>query len=879
MSRQNLEHLALAGLLHDIGKLFERGGVFEDARKDEHYLTFCPQDKGYPTYLHVAHTRAFCDWIEQRFDCLWHAEDRSWKDWCAAHHRNDETGIEASIIRISDRLSSSERETGQYYKSNIHRKTCLEPVLEKVFLDKNDTRFSTFYRVPLRPLTSLRESFFPLQGKELGLAAMKDADGEIKDPAHWAHLIAESPMEKEYADLCRGFMDEIEALSSSNRDISLPDLLTCLMTLVERYTANVPSATNLRHPDISLFDHLRTTAAIAQSLYLYHMEKPDTPLSEMDDPKWLMVCGDFSGIQKFIYNLTNKGAAKGLRGRSFYIQLFCRISADFMLRELNLTRTALLYNSGGKFYLLAPAHQKDSIVQTQGKINQWLLNEFNGDVFFGIGMAEITGRMFTQGEMHHAWKMVAESLDLDRMTKFREFLTTSFFEPETDYDPTKSCRVCGSRKIQKTTEACDVCDALARLGGWLQNTDAVLLVRDGAASGVEALQSMLNTKQHLSFSELGATAFFMTENQLHDIKNKPILGECLMVNRLGDAPFTDISLPRCGISSFYLGKWEKGKQVRKGGEPWDFEDYAENAEGIERLGVLRMDVDNLGLIFIQGLRFPERTKDGWGDVVAHNHHVARKSMASISRMAMLSRQLNHFFSAYVTRLLDEKDFNQCQVIYAGGDDLFIIGSWHQLPGLAKAIRGEFKAFCCENPDFSISGGLILQRGKYPIYKGAQLAGIAEKNGKEIRKSWGQASRFEKDGFSFLNTLILWEDMDLAEWIRDNLQAEIKENKGLMSYLSQMTAENLIRVQWVSQKTGKTESEAWRKIQYDAWRWRTAYQLRRRFSKKSDKTVIDKWSQVLFNDIIDGTRAALPVYTWLALPLRWTDYLNRKKGGK
>ncbi len=361
MKKHNVEPIVLAGLLHDIGKLFERGGFFREARKDEHYLSFCPQEKGHPSYLHAAHSRAFCDWLEEKFDCLRLIEDRSWKDWCAAHHRNDESGLEASIIRISDRLSSSEREEGHYYKSDIHRKTRLEPVLEKVFLSRNTDRFSTLYRLPLNRLSSDKESFFPVHGEKIGLPLMDGADEDVKDPANWTHMIDKSSLESEYAALCKGLLDDLTALSDQSGDISISGLLGCLMTLLERYTANVPSATNLRHPDISLYDHLRTTAAIAQSLYLFHAVYPDASLSELDEPKWLMVCGDFSGIQKFIYNLTNKGAAKGLRGRSFYVQLFCRICADVMLRELNLTRAALLYNSGGKFYLLAPAHLKEKV--------------------------------------------------------------------------------------------------------------------------------------------------------------------------------------------------------------------------------------------------------------------------------------------------------------------------------------------------------------------------------------------------------------------------------------------------------------------------------------------------------------------------------------
>lgn len=90
MADDKLHLISLAANNHDIGKLFERGGIFSEARKDEAYLQYCPlsHDRSHHTHLHAAHTRAFCDWLEERFDCLRHTQ-YPWKDWCAAHHRND----------------------------------------------------------------------------------------------------------------------------------------------------------------------------------------------------------------------------------------------------------------------------------------------------------------------------------------------------------------------------------------------------------------------------------------------------------------------------------------------------------------------------------------------------------------------------------------------------------------------------------------------------------------------------------------------------------------------------------------------------------------------------------------------------------------------
>lgn len=301
MAKQKLDLIVLSSLAHDTGKLFERGEIFSDARKDPTYLGSCPKKPGeQSSHLHAAHTHAFCDWLEERFSCLKDLADKSWKIWCAAHHRNDETGAEASVIRIADRLSSSEREEGQYYQKEVHRRTLLEPVLERVRLENEDC-LKTEYRYPLHALGCEKDNLFAVRGKYLGLQSMQGAENAVNDPAKWTHLLAEKPLVDDYAKLGNGLLDEIQALSDQCRNISLPDLIICLSKLLERYTANVPSATNLRHPDISLFDHLRTTAAIAQALWMYQ-ENAGKFLTDFDknDPlaRWLLVCGDLQSDQQ-----------------------------------------------------------------------------------------------------------------------------------------------------------------------------------------------------------------------------------------------------------------------------------------------------------------------------------------------------------------------------------------------------------------------------------------------------------------------------------------------------------------------------------------------------------------------------------------------------
>jgi CRISPR-associated protein, Csm1 family len=56
-----------------------------------------------------------------------------------------------------------------------------------------------------------------------------------------------------------------------------------------------------------------------------------------------------------------EGAARTLRGRSFYVQLLTEGVADFILRRLGLPPTNLIYAGGGNFYLLAGVSQQERL--------------------------------------------------------------------------------------------------------------------------------------------------------------------------------------------------------------------------------------------------------------------------------------------------------------------------------------------------------------------------------------------------------------------------------------------------------------------------------------------------------------------------------------
>jgi CRISPR-associated protein Csm1 len=165
-------------------------------------------------------------------------------------------------------------------------------------------------------------------------------------------------------------------------------------------------------------------------------------------------------------------------------------------------------------------------------------------------------------------------------------------------------------------------------------------------------------------------------------------------------------------------KEEEGKILVK-----DFEEMLEEEEeGYKLLAFVKMDVDNLGFIFSQGL----------------------KEDYSISRVATLSRSLDLFFSGYINTLLQKEEFkNKVYVVYSGGDDMFFCAPWEIALKVAKEIEKDFTEYTCRNKFFTLSAGVFFQKPTYPIRFGADEA----EEEKDIAKAKANKNSISLWGYS------------------------------------------------------------------------------------------------------------------------------------
>jgi len=623
------------------------------------------------------------------------------------------------------------------------------------------------------------------------------------------------------------------------------------LSAFEYYFGQIPARLQSEVSDITLFDHLRITAAIAEGLYYYHCQSgqlSDTAnFFDTQVEKWRLVCGDFSGIQHFIFTLTSKNAAKGLRGRSLFIQLLCDVSAQFLLRKMKLMPTSLVYSSGGKFYCLIPNTQlhQDRLQEGVNVINDWLLEEYRGEMVLGVGSAPVSAEYFEAGKMGTKWKEVQEKLQQDRLIRFQSQISDSpnqFFRPKITGNSV--CRACSRTdaniQLRDDVMKCEQCHRLETLGRniaraswflWLWGDDQQI-----------AQQYSKSNEFYYSFNELGCTLCFLEERP-------DFLFECFSTRPNCDYFFEQINAP-CPGGFRFIGKWDTQKKEIK-----EFDDFASKSIGIDRMAVLRMDVDNLGEIFVRGLNY-----------------TSANELGSLSRIATLSRQLHVFFAGYLNVLMES--FKRSQIIYSGGDDLFIIGSWDEIPDVACKIQHTFEQYCANNPIFSLSGGIVLVTGKYPIYRSADLAGEAESRAKQIDP--------QKKALCFLGTVIGWEDFQKMIDLKNQIERIIKKmkNKAILDHLKHVVyfVENQKKMM---QAPVISNAKLHAIVTYQQWRWQFIYQMNRMKKRVSNEVANDL--DQLTNSILGiDQKMRRPFVDWLAMPVRWVELLregNTNEKGK
>lgn len=762
--------IAVAAFLHDIGKLAERAGIDHAGRLDAHKTLYCPwhAEGGYHSHVHAAYTGIAWDMLEAtghfpdlRHDCppFFAGDDGNATDSAvnaaSAHHRPD-TFLQW-IVATADRVASGfERDKfDSEYNNKKERENHYCARLLTLFeqIGKTSVKEGELaWRYPLKPLSP--EAIFPQRTQTC--TPSDNAAAKVEYHALWDALL-----------------EDLQRIPKSHV-ANLPLWLDHFDSLWLTISSAIPAATAFGiKPEVSLYDHSKATAALATALWRWHSDSGTETVAALRggwaESKFLLVQGDFFGIQDFIFaegGQTQKHAHKLLRGRSFQVSLLAECAALKLLEALELPSTSQIVNAAGKFLIVAPNTEsaRAAVARSRKELNAWCLEHTYGEIGVGLATTAASCDDFAAGRFGELTKRLFEALDAAKHQRFDlcEGDATAAFDGFLDaFDNTLGvCEINGKHPADPKASArrgyslSRLADDQIRIGEELTKRARILVARDASTLNV------------LGLDYFGYRLAFVPDAEASGKYGELARGRQVVRVWDFDAPEADGTLWRGYARRFvnsYVPVWVDDDLTLKADGKYDrlrpdhigeaevgkiktlhvlaVEDGrdlhgAQKYQGEIALVTVKGDIDNLGALFQQGLEKP-----------------------TFAKMASLSRQVNAFFALWLPWFCEHgKDtngvarFRNTYTVFAGGDDFFLIGPWESTLALATVLREKFAAFVT-NDGITFSAGMLMTQPQTPV---RQLARGTE-------RALDAAKRFEKHGRK-KNAATLWgRSVDWADW--------------------------------------------------------------------------------------------------------------------
>lgn len=681
----------------------------------------------------------------------------------------------------------------QYLKQNEEAERLLNCVryhhkdyLQKANLDKNDLAYIVYEADNIASGMDRREN----EGEEKGFDPKLNLDSIFSVFYSDKEIQVANKYPLIYKDINKAFnypRKDISLATNSNYEALLNKIkshfitkdisqisINQLLQILEEGFSYVPSSTNRAEVcDISLYVHSKITSAVASCMKLYFDEQQIQDYKKYcfnsgskifrNEKIYLLISGDISGIQDFIYTIPSKGALKTLRGRSLYIDLLLEEFIDEYLEQIGLSRANVLYSGGGHFYILVPNIEdtKKAIDKLQAKMNRWLMENIGINLYLAIGMAECSANNLMKSEVQgNLFVTVNKKLKDDktiRYSKDEDFLEHIFNVEKEEDTAKKECNICHNLvdKLWKYNSdeeiACEFCLNLYKLGQDILTQDLVFVISEEKIDG--GIKIFGKDKD-----------LYMYAVNIEDIDM--FKGKILRIYSKNNLLENDLAI------RLYLADYSAKNE---NDEVMTFDDLAKSScktdKGIKRLGVLRLDVDDLGIAFSSGF---VSDKDKIEDNLRY---------ATLSRYADLSKDISMFFKVAINKIcagdltgcvdFEEKAFNifgiakaqkrKVNIIYAGGDDLFLVGAWDEVLEVAIDINRAFKQFT--NEKLTLSAGMAMFSPTYPISKMAEIAGLLvqmskNKKDKNSIALFGMETNLKANGQLECKHIYTWADFEM-----------------------------------------------------------------------------------------------------------------------
>ncbi|MDR2034013.1 MAG: type III-A CRISPR-associated protein Cas10/Csm1 [Helicobacteraceae bacterium] len=438
--------------------------------------------------------------------------------------------------------------------------------------------------------------------------------------------------------------------------------------------------------DVSLYESCKQEAILESARYALSQDKNAKDL--------LMISGDFFGIQRFIFEATPADkAAKILRAKSAYVQLLTRVVAFYIVDRLGLSYLSIISTSAGKFEILgidAPEARK-RIEEIQRELNIFFTEKYFGETGIGVSVTECSfDDLQKEKYRNELRKRIDKNVEATKLNKFDLLATDPILNYDEDIDNETLCHYCNKRKV-KSGESCEICDQFITIGERLVEEGFLAISKGGG-------DFLIFGDYYISFTKNFDSAIAIYDTNKGDFRG--------------------------------YAKWEISSYVKhERHSVTSFEELAnascngDEEQGIKALISLKGDVDGMGNFI--------KNSDVTTDFVSFN---------------FFSRIVDYFFSVYAPYLMREK-YKNLYTVFAGGDDLFVLGAWDEVLGFAKELREDFRRFS-GNGALSFSVGMTLTKPNKPVNFIARVAEEQLERSKAIDK--------EKDAISMFGECVKWE---------------------------------------------------------------------------------------------------------------------------
>lgn len=715
------EKVILAALLHDIGKVrerFERGQRQNHALLTREFLKKFDEELAELAYGH--HSGKELDTLSDvREELQNFAEIISRAD-------NISAGVERtripSKVKVDEEGTQKEKETLEGWTKRDRKERPMLSVLSTVDLEKGGSKEKYF---TVRELTL--EPFY-LKPKKLEESAV--------DYSFW------SKMEEDIGSVWGKY--------------DFKRLIFTISNILKKYLFFVPADTyesygkirKIPIPDTSLYEHSRLTSIFT----LVMLE---------DKTKFMLIKGDISGIQDFIARITSKRALRFLKGRSFFLELLNLAAAFRICRDLGIPYTQILSATAGNFTIIAPATNdcRKALERIKKDINRELIN-------YGLYIA-IAWREFNYEEAQNFNQLVRkldDDLDILKLKRYHEIVEedyelvfgTSVFGTSTEkLDECDVCKIEVKKEnlrnigVEETAteeekiEVCSSCYEIYQLSDKLIKIGRIISETKGRAKfyiGVYENGGGDITLLGIGFKIDALPEGLVNADYVFVANNVDFLEDEFVKNGIG-----------CGFRFFNVNVAETS-----------IDDLSESSKGAKYVGILKMDGDDMGKIFSEGVRNWWKKKG-----------ISEEVEMTPGRYATMSSLFEIFFGYCVDRICREGKFftkksfaedPKIYVVFSGGDDLFVIGPWDQIIDLAIKINEEYLIFT-GNPNMTISAAITLAERKFPVYKSYSMT----------LESLEDAKSFEdKSAVSLFYNKIRFGDIQEVKKIKNFLVDRIEE---------------------------------------------------------------------------------------------------------